>query len=46
MPDLEFTRALRSFLRSMPTPHIVYDYPNDGALLQIATVASAIYLSA
>lgn len=36
MRDAEFTMSLRSFLRSMPRPSIVYDYPNDGALLHTA----------
>lgn len=36
MADIEFTKALRSFLRSIPNPRVVYDYPNDGVLLQIA----------
>lgn len=34
--DVEFTRRLRTFLAAMPSPHVLFDYPNDGALLRHA----------
>lgn len=36
MSDIRFTSSLRLFLRSVSSPCIVYDYPNDGLLLQAA----------
>lgn len=36
LAEMEFTRALRVFLCAVRTPHVVYDYPNDGALLLTA----------
>lgn len=34
--DTEFTGGLREFLCGVQTPHVLYDYPNDGALLLLA----------
>jgi hypothetical protein len=33
LADREFTHELRTFLSAVPSPHVLYDYPNDGALL-------------
>jgi len=34
--DAEFTGELRKFLCGVQAPHVLYDYPNDGALLLLA----------
>lgn len=36
LSDLQFTQALRAFLAEAPHPVVLYDYPNDGALLLTA----------
>jgi hypothetical protein len=36
MSDIKLTSSLRLFLQSVSSPCIVYDYPNDGSLLQVA----------
>ncbi|MGH8085304.1 MAG: hypothetical protein ACREPV_08495 [Lysobacter sp.] len=36
LPDTEFTAGLRRFLSDVPAPCVLFDYPNDGALLRYA----------
>lgn len=36
LPDAEFTTRLRRFLCGIPAPCVLFDYPNDGALLRYA----------
>lgn len=36
LPDIEFTTSLRAFLRKLASPYVLFDFPNDGALLKYA----------
>lgn len=36
VPDIEFTRRLRAFLRGISEPLIIADYPGDKLLMQVA----------
>ncbi len=36
LPEVEFTTELRRFLCDTPAPCVLFDYPNDGALLRYA----------
>ena len=39
VPDIEYTRRLRAFLREIPEPLVVTDYPGDKLLMQVALTA-------
>lgn len=46
LPDMEFTRRLRAFLDEIPSPYILFDYPNDGTLLRHALTGFGAELAA